>query len=102
MRETQAALNSIGCPDGRPAGRPDGIAGPRTRSAFAAYLAAAETRLGAGDLGTAHALEELRRTSGKICKPAPASAPAPAAAAAAPLAGASAIHWARMPIPRFT
>ncbi|MCB4454219.1 caspase family protein [Leisingera sp. McT4-56] len=89
MRETQAALNDIGCQ----AGRPDGIAGPRTRSAFAAYLAAADSTLGADDLGTAHALEELRQKSGKVCKtaPKPVSAPAPAASAeAAPvsLAGA--------------
>ncbi|NVK16605.1 MAG: caspase family protein [Rhodobacteraceae bacterium] len=87
MRETQAALNEIGCQTGRP----DGIAGPRTRSAFAAYLAASDSTLGADDLGTAHALEELRQKSGEVCKPAPrtASAPGPAPTkAAAPLAGA--------------
>ncbi|WP_082023047.1 caspase family protein [Leisingera sp. ANG-S5] len=86
MRDTQAALNEIGCQ----AGRPDGIAGPRTRSAFAAYLAASDSTLGADDLGTAHALEELRQKSGEICKSAPrtASAPAPSPTkAAAPLAG---------------
>ncbi|WP_052261702.1 caspase family protein [Leisingera sp. ANG-M1] len=64
MAKTQEALNRIGCQ----AGRADGIAGPRTRRAFAAYLAASQSELGADDLGTAHALEELQGHSGTVCK----------------------------------
>lgn len=85
MRETQVALNGIGCQ----AGRPDGIEGPRTRRAFAAYLAAANSELGADDLGTAHALKELQEHSERICKAAPTTvSPMPSASIAAPLAGA--------------
>ncbi|MEX0305120.1 MAG: caspase family protein [Leisingera sp.] len=84
MAKTQDALNRIGCK----AGRADGISGPRTRQAFAAYLAASKSELGADDLGTAHALEELQGHSGTLCK----SAPKPVAASTepastAPLAG---------------
>ncbi len=76
MRETQAALNRLGCS----AGRADGIAGPRTRRAFANYLSASGSELGADDLGTKHALEELDAKSGTVCK-AVASARTPTAPA---------------------
>ena len=70
MRATQAALNALGCS----AGGADGVAGPRTRQAFARYRSASGSNLGADDLGTKHALEELQGKSGTICK---ATAPAP-------------------------
>ncbi len=70
MRSTQAALNALGCS----AGGADGIAGPRTKRAFANYLTASASQLGPDDLGTRHALEELEGKSGTICKAiAPAS-----------------------------
>lgn len=71
MRATQTALNAIGCS----AGGTDGIAGPRTRRAFNAYRTASGSRLGADDLGTQHALEELQGKSGRICKVAVAPKP---------------------------
>lgn len=79
MRATQAALNAVGCG----AGGADGIAGPRTRQAFARYRKASGSKLGADDLGTKHALEELQGKSGTICKAVVAPAPAPASSASA-------------------
>lgn len=64
MRATQSALNALGCN----AGGADGVVGPRTRSAFANYLSASDSELGADDLGTRHALAELQAQSGTICK----------------------------------
>lgn len=72
MRATQIALNRLGCN----AGGADGIAGRRTRAAFAAFLSASNTDLKASDLGSPRALEVLKRTSGTICK-AVVSPPAP-------------------------
>ncbi|MEX0348569.1 MAG: caspase family protein [Paracoccaceae bacterium] len=79
MRDSQVALNALGCS----AGGADGIAGPRTKRAFAAYLRESGSNLGADDLGTAHALEELQGHSGTICKVAVAPKPAPKVATAA-------------------
>ncbi|WP_372573893.1 caspase family protein [Ruegeria jejuensis] len=73
MRDTQVALNALGCS----AGGADGVAGPRTKRAFSAYLRDSGSNLGADDLGTAHALEELQGHSGTICKVAVAPKPAP-------------------------
>ncbi|MCL6282045.1 caspase family protein [Ruegeria sp. 2012CJ41-6] len=72
MRDTQVALNALGCS----AGGADGVAGPRTRRAFGAYLRDSGSDLGADDLGTAHALEELQGHNGTICKVAVAPTPA--------------------------
>ncbi len=77
MRATQSALNALGCS----AGGADGVAGPRTRQAFARYLSASASQLGADDLGTKHALDELEGKSGTICTAAVAPTPAPAPAA---------------------
>lgn len=85
MRATQSALNALGCS----AGGADGISGPRTRQAFARYLSASASQLGADDLGTKHALDELQGKSGTICKAAvaPAPSPAPVAPAVVSMAG---------------
>ncbi|MEM6373241.1 MAG: caspase family protein [Pseudomonadota bacterium] len=84
LRRTQAQLNALGCR----AGTPDGVIGPRTRAAFARFLAETTTGLGADDLGTAHALAALNARSGTICPQVAATpratAPAPRTATAAP------------------
>lgn len=80
LRDTQAALTARGCD----AGPADGIDGPRTRRAFAAFLAASDTGLVAADLGSAAALKAVQAASGRICaaqsaRAATAAAPAPTA-----------------------
>ncbi|MEM7089838.1 MAG: caspase family protein [Pseudomonadota bacterium] len=82
MRATQAALNALGCN----AGGADGVAGPRTRSAFAGYLSASGSQLGADDLGTRHALAELQGKSGTVCETA-VSAPRSTGAQEVSMAG---------------
>lgn len=72
MAATQAELNRLGCN----AGGADGIAGRRTRAAFAAYLAESGSGMTAGDLGSARALTALRGEKSRICK-AKVAAPAP-------------------------
>jgi peptidoglycan hydrolase-like protein with peptidoglycan-binding domain len=73
MRETQAALNALGCS----AGGADGVAGPRTRSAFARFLGAQSgTDLTADALGSPAALAALT-AEGAIRCPVVAAAPAP-------------------------
>ncbi len=87
MRATQSALNALGCS----AGGADGVAGPRTRQAFARYREASASQLGADDLGTQHALEELQGKSGTICKvvaaPSPTPSPAPSVSTSLSMAG---------------
>ncbi len=79
MRATQAELNRLGCD----AGAPDGVAGPRTRAAFARFLAEAPgTALAAIDLGSETALASLRAQSSRICTTAVAAAPASGASQA--------------------
>lgn len=80
LRETQSALNALGCE----AGSPDGVMGPRTRDAFRRFLSATETGLGADDLGTIHALQAVRQHSGNICKAQTASAKPAVSAGATP------------------
>ncbi|WP_171129722.1 MULTISPECIES: caspase family protein [unclassified Ruegeria] len=80
MRATQQALNAIGCN----VGVADGLAGPRTRRAFAEYRDVSGSTLGADDLGTRHALEEVQSASGTICQ---VSAPAPAPTTGFSMAG---------------
>lgn len=65
MRETQSELNRVGCN----AGGADGIAGRRTKSAFASFIGASGAPLTAGDLGSAKALATLKAATGTICKP---------------------------------
>lgn len=84
MQATQAALNALGCN----AGGADGVAGPRTKRAFADYRRASKSNLGADDLGTRHALDELEGKSGTICVAAPApTAPRTTASSAVSLSG---------------
>ncbi|NNE79248.1 MAG: caspase family protein [Silicimonas sp.] len=64
MRATQVELNRLGCD----AGGADGIAGRRTRAAFAAYLQGSNAGLTGNDLGTPQALAALRTETGTICK----------------------------------
>ncbi len=73
IRLTQSRLNALGCS----AGGADGVAGPRTRRAFAAFIDASKANLSAGDLGSQKALDILQSKSGTICKVVVA-APAPA------------------------
>jgi peptidoglycan hydrolase-like protein with peptidoglycan-binding domain len=63
IRDTQQALNDLGCN----AGHPDGVMGPRTKRAFKSYRSASGSTLGGDDLGTAHALQELQGKNGTIC-----------------------------------
>ena len=73
MRETQAALNALGCS----AGGADGVAGPRTRAAFARFLGAQSgTDLTADAIGSPAALAALTAEGVKRC-PVVAAAPAP-------------------------
>lgn len=62
-RDTQAALNRLGCD----AGQADGVLGPRTKRAFKAYRTASGSTLGTDDLGTRHALRELQGKTGTVC-----------------------------------
>ena len=85
MRATQTELNRIGCN----AGGADGIAGRRTRSAFADFVSASGAKLDANDLGSASALAVLKSASGTVCKPVARTANATSPAAAAPTAQTS-------------
>jgi len=80
IRETQAALNARGCN----AGTPDGIAGPRTRAAFGAFLSETGSGLGTESLGTEAGLAAVRAAPGRVCTTPARPAPAPAPPAAAP------------------
>lgn len=73
IRDTQAALNAVGCN----AGVPDGVIGQRSRAAFAAFLSATQSTMATQALGTEAALKAVRATAGTVCKPGIA-APAPA------------------------
>lgn len=64
IRLTQRRLNVLGCA----AGGADGVVGPRTRRAFAAFIKASKANLRAGDLGSQKALDILQGKSGTICK----------------------------------
>ncbi len=69
MRDTQRELNRLGCD----AGEADGVAGPRTREAFARYLShAGDVGLAPGDLGSGRALKVLQGWKNRVC-PAPAA-----------------------------
>ncbi len=81
MRATQTELNRLGCN----AGGADGVAGRRTRSAFAAFLTASGARLSAGDLGSQKALSALKSET-KRC-PTVVAAPAPQVPTGVSLAG---------------
>lgn len=72
IRLTQRRLNALGCA----AGGADGVSGPRTRRAFAAFISASKVSLSAADLGSQKALDILNSKSGTICK-AVVAAPAP-------------------------
>lgn len=91
IRDTQAALNAVGCD----AGAADGVIGRRTRAAFAAFLAATGAGLPADALGEERARDAVRATSGTVCKP-PVAAPA---TAAAPRTDAPATATAPAPAP---
>lgn len=85
LRDTQAALNAVGCD----AGPADGVIGPRTRRAYADFIAQSDAGLVPGDLGSQRALDLVQAADGRVCKPAPAApaatgGPATAAAPAAP------------------
>ncbi len=73
MRATQQELNRLGCG----AGGADGIAGRRTRAAFAAFLSQSGAALSRGDLGSEKALAALRAARAPAC----AAAPKPVAVA---------------------
>ena len=77
IRETQAALNARGCN----AGTPDGIAGPRTRAAFGAFLSETGSGLGTESLGTEAGLAAVAAATGRVCPTAARPAPAPSAEA---------------------
>lgn len=64
IRQTQERLNALGCN----AGSADGIAGRRTRQAFARFIADSGASLSASSLGTQAALRALNAESGKVCK----------------------------------
>lgn len=83
MRQTQQRLNELGCN----AGGADGVAGPRTRTAFARF-SAERPNLGfaAGDLGSERVLRALEREEGRVC-PVVAAAPAPAPSTGPSMAG---------------
>lgn len=71
MRETQEALNRLGCS----AGGADGVAGPRTRAAFARFIAAQDNAvLDAAALGSPAALAALAAPDARRC-PAVAAPP---------------------------
>lgn len=74
IRETQEQLNALGCR----AGGADGVIGPRTRRAFAGFVAGSGSSLAPADLGSAAALVELRQATGTVCAPEPVVAAAPA------------------------
>lgn len=80
VRETQAALNAVGCD----AGTPDGIAGPRTRAAFAAFLDATGSDMRPEALGTERARNAVRDATGRVCR---AAAPAPGGPSPSPATG---------------
>ena len=71
IRASQAELNRIGCD----AGPADGIAGRKTRDAFARYLSLTNTGLRPGDLGSERALEILRGWKNRVCPVVAAPAP---------------------------
>ncbi len=93
VRQAQEELNRLGCN----AGIADGIAGPRTRAAFAQFLRDGNVGgLAESALGTEAAVTSLRSREGRICVEVAAVAPArttppapatPAAPAAPSLAG---------------
>ena len=65
MRATQEELNRLGCG----AGGADGVAGRKTRTAFAAFLGVSETPLVAAELGSQKALAALRDQTRKCPVP---------------------------------
>lgn len=74
IRASQTQLNALGCK----AGVADGIAGRRTQSAFANFVASTGLAFEPGDLGSQEVLDALNRRSGTICTAVVAAAPAPA------------------------
>ncbi|OYX40984.1 MAG: hypothetical protein B7Z02_17300 [Rhodobacterales bacterium 32-67-9] len=81
LRASQSELNRLGCN----AGGADGIAGRRTQSAFAAFIAQSGAALGRADLGSEKSLAVLKAAR------APGCAPAPKPLAAAPSGTAPAV-----------
>ncbi len=71
IRETQSALNALGCA----AGPADGIAGSKTRQAFAAFLTETGVGLRSEDLGSEAALEAIQAETGPTCRPTTAPTP---------------------------
>ncbi len=63
IRQSQSRLNALGCS----AGGADGVVGPRTRRAFAAFIEASEASLQPSDLGSQKALDILNTKNGTVC-----------------------------------
>lgn len=64
IRDIQTELNRVGCS----AGTADGVAGPRTRSAFSRYISARENLgLTPESLETSETLAALRGEQGRVC-----------------------------------
>ncbi|WP_172330161.1 caspase family protein [Mangrovicoccus sp. HB161399] len=80
IRATQAALNRANCA----AGAADGIAGPRTRSAFARFIRESGADLAEGDLGLEAALKAVEAQTGPVCSTAAPPAPEPPRAVRGP------------------
>ncbi|MEM1432321.1 MAG: caspase family protein [Pseudomonadota bacterium] len=79
VREVQTQLNRLGCS----AGSADGIAGPRTRAAWAKFLSEGDVRgLTASDLATPAAVAALQERASRVCAAAPAAETATATARA--------------------
>jgi hypothetical protein len=94
IRLTQQKLNDVGCS----AGGADGVIGPRTRRAFAAFIAARGASLADSDLGSQKALDIVQAASGTVCKTVVAAA-TPAPATSAPASRATATAAAPQPAP---
>lgn len=65
IRDIQSELNRVGCS----AGAEDGVAGPRTRSAYTRYRNARKTlELPADGLGQQRTLSALKKEPGRVCR----------------------------------
>jgi len=85
IRASQSQLNALGCK----AGVADGIAGRRTQSAFANFVASTGLAFEPSDLGSQEVLDALNRRSGTICTAVAAAAPAPTTTAPSTSQGTS-------------
>ncbi len=72
IRDIQTELNRVGCS----AGAADGVAGPRTRSAFSRYRSARKNLgLRADGWETQETLSALRKENGRVCAEVPTAVP---------------------------